>query len=303
MPRCAVLSLVVGCALLAAGTAAWAVDPLDWPSSNAPFATDQDPIASLRWDSTVAWTSAQPASLEPLLRRLDAQLRATPSVAALRADRAVVLRAMGRFDEARDELDRAVAQDHAVLDDPDVGLTRAYLTAQAQHFDEAVADALDVLPRLVGLREARVEIALEVARWSMARGTEGLPDALAVLREATALGPPDPMVRATLALALARQGRTDEAREVARGGLLPLSYAGPGATHRGSLTPGEADAAVGVALWLAGQAHEAVEPLARAATTVPPPWRAQTTEALALARRSPAVVSAPAVPHARGPRR
>src|SRR5262249_27322015 len=152
--------------------------------------------------------------------------------------------------------------------------------------EEAVVAARGVLPRLAATREARAELALEVARWSMARGPEGLSDALAILREVTALGPPDPMVRATLALALARDGRTDEAREVARGGLLPLAYAGASQTRRGSVLPGEGDAAVGVALWLAGRTREAVEPLARAAAAVPAPWRAQAAEALASARRA-----------------
>jgi Flp pilus assembly protein TadD len=191
-----------------------------------------------------------------------------------------------RFDEAASVLERAGP---AALDDTDAALTKAYLLARAQQYEAAVAMARSAMPRLegqAGVGGRRAELAVEVARWSMARGPDGLPDAVAILREVAALGSPDSMTRATLALALAREGHADEAREVARTGALPSPYAGTSLFPRGALVAGEPDAAVGVALELAGRGREAVDPLSRASSSVPAPWRAQVNEALATARRA-----------------
>jgi hypothetical protein len=50
---------------------------------------------------------------------------------------------------------------------------------------------------------------------------------------------------------------------------------------------GEGPAAVGVALVLVGRGRDAIEPLTRAAESVPASWRAFQQSQLALARRSP----------------
>src|SRR5262249_48976894 len=74
---------VVLCAVCAVGLPAPAVDPVDWPQGSVSEASGQDPIAALRWSSTVAWTTTQPASVEPLLRTLNNRLRVAPESAQL----------------------------------------------------------------------------------------------------------------------------------------------------------------------------------------------------------------------------
>jgi tetratricopeptide (TPR) repeat protein len=289
-PRPTALALA-GLALAAHAHASGGVE---WPGATTSETEAADPLAPARWEVEMAWTTASPMRLEQLAERLAQQLRRTPDAATTLAARAVVLRALGRFDDARASLDRALARDPGVLADPDVALTHAYLLARGHRYAEAVAAARPAFARLGGRREAREELVLEVARWSMARGPEGLDDAIGLLRDLAALGPPAPMVRATLALALVRQGRIDEAREVARGGQLPAPYMGATQQRRGTVVPGEGDAAVGVALVLAGRGRDAVEPLARAAGTVPAPWRPGMADFLAQARRAAPAEPAPA---------
>jgi Flp pilus assembly protein TadD len=282
MTRCRRLPLLLSAVVLLAAPLAQAAGRARWPVPVGQTGA-LDLLAPVRWESEPAWTSVSPARLEYLLQ----QIESAPPPARLAAS-AVLLRGLGRFDDARTALTRAVAADPTVLQDPDVALTHAYLLARAQRYAEAVAAARPVFPQLGGRADARTELALEVARWSMARGADGLAEALAVLRTVTALGPPEPMLRATLALALTRAGRLEEAREIARSGPLPPVSAALAAQQRGSLLPGEGDAAVGVALLLVGRGREAIEPLARAVGRVPAPWRASLDESLASARRAPA---------------
>ena len=88
---------------------------------------------------------------------------------------------------------------------------------------------------------------LEGAHWSMARGPAGLPEALSLLREASALRELLPMVRATLALALFRAGSEAEAREVASGGQLPQAYSVAAGRRAGTLAASDSAVAVGTA--------------------------------------------------------
>lgn len=271
-------------ATLCPGRDAFAGGRVGWPVAGSIEHGGPDPIAALRW-SAESWITMTPARAESVLTEIDRRLRQSPGAANWLSYRAVALRILMRYDDARASLDQAVAMDTAVLQDPDVALTTAYLAARAQQWAAAVSTARGALPRVNAPVDHRSSLALEIARWSMARGREGLPDAIAVLREVAALGPPERMVRATLALALWRDGRTDEAREVASGGM-PTAYEAMNTTRRGSVLPGEGDAAVGVALVLGGRAHDAVAPLSRAVNTVPEPWRPSISEFLATARRA-----------------
>jgi hypothetical protein len=118
MPRA--LARGVACVLLATvlgarARPACADVPVAWPSGPGPGAAlETDPMQAVRWSAMGAWISGQPASVQPALDALDARLGDDPHAAALRADRAVILRAMGRFDDAQRELDRALAQDRAL---------------------------------------------------------------------------------------------------------------------------------------------------------------------------------------------
>lgn len=277
------LLLELAVPLLLLAPTALASGRVQWPTGHSSSTTD-DPIATLRWNAEAAWITGSIPRAERALSRIEDSLRQQPRTAMLFAYRAVARRALGQFQQSQDDLRRAVTMDPAVLEDPDVALTHAYLLAREQRFAEAVSTARRAFPRIAGSVEVCTELVLEIARWSMARGPEGLADALTVLREITALGPPTPMVRATLALVLARQGAIDQAREIARGGPLPHPDA-PTSTPRGAVIMGENDAAIGVALVLAGRARDAIGPLTRAIATVPPPWRTWTSTYLTTARR------------------
>ena len=188
-----------------------------WPAATTGHDAPVDPIQGVRWNSE-GWVlngTAAPAMIS--MGEVDNMLAVRADDAALHGARAVVLRVLRRFDESQRELVRAVALDPRVLDDPDVSLTKAYLAAREGHYADAVATARHALPRLDGADEMRGQIVLEVVRWSMARGPEGLDDAISLLREMTGPTAAAAMARATLCLALHRRGRDDEAREVARG--------------------------------------------------------------------------------------
>lgn len=269
---------------------------LDWPARPAAVARDADPIAPVRWDALSAWTSPGLPNARLILARLDVSPDDRPSRHAMRA---VLLRVLGREDDARRALQRAfdLSPDLSPCDDPDVALTAAWLAAR--HGDWAVAADMGqrALSRMTPQTTGREVLVLEVARWSMARGPEGLDRAAALLRGFIAVSPASPMVRATLALALARQGRTDDARALvmpARTLLEPFAgdwnTSAPDATVRG-----EGAAAVGVALTLAGRGREAVEPLARSVAQGLPAWRRFQETWLAQARRAgPAIVTSSA---------
>jgi len=259
----------------------------DWPVPRAD-APARDPIEAVRWDRISAWQAPALPDLRAALARLDA----APEGARAEAQRAVVLRILRRDDEARAALRRALARspDGAVLDDPDVALTAGWLAARAGDFDEAArlgARGIARLPRAPAFGHAhRESLALEVARWSMARGPAGLDDALRVLRAGAADAPASALARAEVALALARAGRLDDARAAAAPAALTLQGAEADALPAGATLPAEVSAAVGVALLLGGRARDARAPLEAAAAGAPGPWRDFQRAQLALARRA-----------------
>ncbi|MEI8254602.1 MAG: tetratricopeptide repeat protein [Deltaproteobacteria bacterium] len=257
-----------------------------WPAATTPQNASYDPIAGVRWsvEGWVALGTGAPAHVA--LTDVDAQIASRPDDAALHAQRAVVLRVLQRFEEATRELAGAIARDAHVTDDPDVALTDAYLAARAGRFDDAVRSARHAMPRLDGSEDLREQLVLEVARWSMARGPDGVDDAIALLREMTGPGASAAVARATLSLALHRRGRVDEAREVARSAELPSPYAST-MPRPGALVDGEIDAAVGTAYLLAGRGPEAVTFLERALGHVTRVWRTSIEASLAEARRTP----------------
>jgi hypothetical protein len=259
----------------------------DWPAPDAE-ALPRDPIAALRWDRISAWHSLPLPELHRALARLD---RAPPSARA-EALRAVVLRLLRREGDARAALRRALARssETAVLDDPDVALTAAWLAARAGDFDTAArlgAAGFARLPRASTAGPARRELlALEIARWSMARGPVGLDDALALLRAGAAEATASVPLRAALTLALARAGRTDDARALARTAAPSLAPADTAGSPPGATLLAEVAAAAGVTLRLAGRPREAIAPLLAAAADVPAPWRDFQRAQLELARRA-----------------
>lgn len=267
---------------------------LDWPArpSPAPVTREADPIAPVRWDALSAWTSPSLPAARLALQRLDV---APDDRAPRHARRAVLLRVLGREEDSRRALQRAfdLSPDLSPCDDPDVALTAAWLAARRADWAVAAELGQRALSRMGPQTMGREPLVLEVARWSMARGPEGLDRAAALLRGFVAVSPASPMVRATLALCLARAGRTDDARALVapvRTLLEPFAgdwnSAAPDATVRG-----EGAAAVGVALTLAGRGREAVEPLARSVEQGPAVWQRFQSQWLAQARRAgPAVV-------------
>jgi hypothetical protein len=259
-----------------------------WPAAGPGRDTPLDPISSVRWnvEGWVVTGTAAPAQMA--LQEVEEMLAAQPANAMLHADKAVVLRVIQRFDDAQRELQRAIASDAHVLDDPDVTLTQAYLEARGSHWAEAVQIARRALPRLEGPDEVRGPVVIEVARWSMARGVDGVDDAIALLREVSGPSAAASLARATLSLALHRRGRDDEAREVARGAELPSPYTST-ALHPGGLVDGEADAAIGTAYLLSGRGHDAIPFLTRAVARAPHVWHASLEASLAEAQRAPAL--------------
>ncbi len=260
----------------------------DWPVGPREDVS-ADPLARFRWDRLSAWRATATNELRAALTALTAGPRTPASLAA----RAVVLRLLSRDDDARDALRRAraLSPERDVFDDPDVALTAAYLAARAGDFTEASSLGARALSRMpppapqsLTHREA---LALEVARWSMARGPDGLRDAELTLRAFASVVPASPALRAALALALTRQGRVDEARllvEPLRDTLRPTD-GDDAEMPDGAVIRGESLAATGVALSLLGRRRDAVPALTRAAAEVPAVWRTSVSAALSAARR------------------
>lgn len=260
----------------------------DWPVAPREEVS-ADPIARFRWDRLSAWRATATNELRASLTALTAGPRTPASLAA----RAVVLRLLSRDDDARDALRhaRSLSPERDVLDDPDVALTAAYLAARAGDFTEASSLGARALARMPPPAPQsithRESLALEVARWSMARGPDGLRDAELTLRAFASMVPASPALRAMLALALTRQGRVDEARllvEPLRDTLRPTD-GDDAEMPEGAVIQGESLAATGVSLSLLGRRREAVPALTRAATEVPVVWRASVNAELTAARR------------------
>jgi tetratricopeptide (TPR) repeat protein len=285
-------------ALCFSSTEARAIDGVRWPTSAV--VTRADPIAALRWPNG-GWTCvlsrdfASARQAQAALTLLDRRIADHPRDARAFAARAVALRLLDRIEDAQRSLDQAKSLDATVVSDPDVALTDAFLLARAGQFERAVTVARRVLPRLSGSLDARIDASVEIARWSLRRGTEGLPEALAILREAAAVRAPDPALRATLAFALALAGRNDEAREVARSGPIPSSATAR--APRGTLAQEILDASIGVALSFTDRAYDAVSLLERTSSAqgVPESFRTLIHDALRVARSAPRPPPPPAV--------
>jgi tetratricopeptide (TPR) repeat protein len=253
--------LALGIALLAPSPAR-AIDGVRWPTAAL---TDRgDPLSPVRWpqggwsftlsgDLTSAARAAQVA-----LAVFDRRIAENPRDARSLAGRAVILRLLGRSDESRRALDRALALDGTLIEDADVALTRAMLSALAGQYAAAVRDGRVALARLGGSLIDRVEVSVELARWSLLRGPEGLPEALAVLREAATTSVRDSHQRASLAAVLLLLGREVEAREVARSGDLPDVRFSLNRPARGTLFPVVMNGVAALAASLTDRAPAAV---------------------------------------------
>jgi tetratricopeptide (TPR) repeat protein len=260
----------------------------DWPLAPRADAS-ADPLARFRWDRLSAWRATATSELRSALVALSAGPRDAPSLAAS----AVVLRLLTRDDEARDALRRAqtLSSERGVFDDPDVALTAAYLAARAGDFTEASTLGARALARMAPPAPPslthRESLVLEISRWSLARGPDGLRDAEMILRAFASAVPASPSLRAALALVLTREGHVDEARLL----VIPLrdtlrATDGDDAQNPdGAVVRGESLAATGVALRLVGRHRDAIDPLTRALTTVPTVWRASVSAELDAARR------------------
>jgi hypothetical protein len=255
----------------------------DWPVTES-VVTRTDGFARFRWESLATWRTPAPAEARTFLANL---ARLPPSESQVM--RVVLLRLLGREEEVRIALSEAITSSALVLDDPDVALTAAWMAARQGDFAQATAWGKRALTHMnthsVQTLQRREVLVLEVARWSMARGSEGLADAIAVLRGHVALVAASPMVRATLALCLLRQGHTDEARWM----VIPIAsglHPEDGVQQVSvSMVSGDGDAAIGVALRLSGRTRDALVPLERAVRAVPEAWRGFQSHELELARR------------------
>lgn len=286
-------------------TTALAVDGVRWPSPTN--TTSADPVAAVRWPWG-GWTCALSRqtglarTAQSTLNTLDQHMTQHPNDARTVALRAIPLRLLERFDEARQTIDRARALDANSVDDPDVQLTHAFLLARAGSYEAAVHAAQGILPRLVGPLDKRIEATLEVARWSLLRGTAGTADALGLLRGAAAVQPsPVDSLRAALAFALLLDQKVDEARFVARSGAIPLLNPTSHQAVRpstGTLAPYLVDAAAASAMAYTASAYDcvtAVEALSQS-LQISTEVRRVLTDALAVARtvvrpREPTVAS------------
>lgn len=195
----------------------------------------------------------------------------TPSTDAGWLDRALLLRLLGRDEEALRALG---ALSPGARDSVDARLTAAYLRARSGDFAGAVVLARPALGSLPSWESSSAVLSVTLARWSMARGPEGIADAIAMLdarSRVSSLAAPE---LATLVLALVRAGREAEATALARtfGTSLAPWSGDVDAAEEGNLTPGEGPASIGMALLLGGRAREAVEPLRRAVGSTYAVW-------------------------------
>jgi hypothetical protein len=194
------------------------------------------------------------------------------------------------LDEARAAIARARALDANSVSDPDVALTDAFLLARAGSYEAAVRAGQEVLPRLSGTLDTRVEATVEVARWSLLRGPSGVADALSLLRGAAAVqSSPSDALRALLCLTLLLEQKVDEARFVARSGTLPVITTVATRPLRGTLAPSLVDVAAAVALAYSGDGLSAIGLLESLAQSqqISSELRQVVSQALPLARIPP----------------
>ncbi|MBI5517520.1 MAG: hypothetical protein HY909_27365 [Deltaproteobacteria bacterium] len=265
---------------------------IPWPGTQGPQGPRADPLDPLRWRRLPRWT----APGDPRLRRPVAPVSTPRPEAEARLREVLVARLEDRPDALREALARL--GEGAVLLDVDATLSAAWEAAQRQAWGDASRLLRAALPRL-GPEVPRELLVLDGARWSMARGPEGLDDALALLGAWVPLAPSprSALARATLVLGLLRAGRADEARALAAS-VAPLFSAqelsrGPNPVAAGTalMMDSEVDAALGVTLSLASRHADALPLLRRAAEGAPPAWRSFQTAFLA---RAPAAGSPPA---------
>lgn len=238
----------------------------DWPHA-API-TREDPARALRWTSLPAWIAPSPVLPRAALAALDAA-EVTPAVLQ---SRAMLLRLLGRPDDAARALDDARARLGGGLDDPDAMLTAAWLDARRSNFADAVLVARAAMVRLPASSEA---LTVTVARWSLARGPQGMEHAGALLEGLRVVGLSSPRAAALSVLLMARAGDEPGAQALAQslGPTLGPPLAEPHPADRQDPAFPEQINAVGVALLLAGRPAEAAPLLRRAAELTPPGWR------------------------------
>ena len=167
---------------------------------------------------------------EQALREADEADRVWPDRARPRALRGRALMRLGRVDEAWAALEAARKLQERSLEPP-VTL-RAYAAAAALtgHYQEAVRAYRALVPQagLLPGHAARQQMYVEAAAWVMSEGPEALDETVGYLSEARRQGVPlgyRSYVLGTLALALDRQGRVEQAQGVAAEASGPWSLA------------------------------------------------------------------------------
>ncbi|MBL8602122.1 MAG: hypothetical protein JNK72_09365 [Myxococcales bacterium] len=246
-------------------------------------------LPRLTWSRTPTWRVNPVEGLDPQrsAQRDDDLATAAPTHDDAWAERAVRLRLAGRDAEAREALGHISPAGFERL--ADARLTRAFYTALDGDFARAFDDASPVLATRPALDPGTPVLAATLARWSMARGPEGLGPAITLLSTRATVGPLSDPERCTLVAALVRARREPEAAALASQFSEQLQpFAGDvDAWGAGLLTEGEGPASVGIALLLGGRAREAEAPLERALAVSRGPWVEETRRWLARARRAP----------------
>lgn len=178
-----------------------------------------------------------------------------PGHSASRALEGRALLSLGRVDEALTVLRDANAGDGKALDDPLTLLAWARALARTGHREEASEAYRALLPRASAFSKTnQATLALEAGLVAMTRGTAGLDDASAALRESLRESSEDD-IRDVAALALAvvldRGGHVDEAHALLSVRLQSdprRLVAANGAAEALAVAPAETSALVGLAL-------------------------------------------------------
>ncbi len=262
------------CDLLAAGAA-----KLAWSTARAPSGAPA-PLARVPVETTS----------REVLDIADLADRAMPGRAGPALLRGRALALVGKWAEARKALAAAKATDERALDDPQSLLSWGRVLARTGSPGEAQEAYRALLPRAAILASAeRGAAGVEAGLLAMARGPDGLDEAIAILRQARrdAQDALQSFAVMALALALDRAGDADEARAV----LAERVHADP--------RPILADARVKEALSTAGSAVEGRAAAALALGTIDP--RAAAAEWKAVAEAGAGPWTAHALARARAP--
>jgi len=162
--------------------------------------------------SKLAGTAIMAEAALEQARSADAVL---PGHAAPRVLEGRALASLGKLAEALSALTAAKAIDPRALDDAGSLLVWARVLARTGHSEQAFAAYRALLPGAMALSSAdRASAAIEAGLVAMARGPNGVDDAVAALRDGMRLAPDDaePVAVLGLAVALDRRGDVDEAR-------------------------------------------------------------------------------------------